>query len=238
LWKSVQSGTPTTAGDIHTQIKALDDVIARGGQDGASAMKAKQQLIGLYSNLPPTNNTASAVVKQFNNANAAHSTYQNAKMLGSMESDLGVFGKMPASKAQAELDPKTGNPNFYKGPGQTEALTNIGQSGDAAPGLRPFGTIAAGGGGGYFGHPLLGGTAGAIYDASRAVDTPAVARKAIYDAYPALTGANPVNPETALTETLKRPGMGILSSGDGTPNPINAVPGVLSPFVFPYMMGQ
>ena len=235
LWDNVQSGKPTTAGDIHTQIKALDDVIARGGQDGASAMKAKQQLTGLYSTLPPTNNTASAVVDQFNAANAAHSTYQNAKMLGGAENDLGVFGKMPGPGAQKEL---ADNPNFYKGPGQTEAMTNIGQSGDTAPGFRPFGTIAAGGGGGYFGHPLLGGAAGAIYDASKVVDSPAAARKAIYDAYPALTGANPVNPETAVTEALKRPGLGMLSAYSGMPNPIDAVPGALSPFIFPYTQGQ
>ena len=236
LATNVQNGVPTGAGAIHTQIKALDPIIAQGGADAASAGAAKSQLEGLFSNLPPTNNSAANVLDAFNKAKAAHGMFKNAEMLQGAENDLGVFGKMPGPGAQKEL---ADNPNFYKQPGQTEAMTNIGQSGDTAPKMTwPYATIAGGGGGGYFGHPLLGGTAGAIADASRIVDFPAAARSAVYNAYPALTGMNPVNPETALTETLKRPGMGILSSGDGKPNPVTAVPGPLAPFAFPYMMGQ
>jgi hypothetical protein len=238
---NITRGDPTGAGSVHTQIKKLDKIITQGGPDGASASAAKSQLEGLFANLPPTNNSAANVLEAFNKAKASHGMFKNAEMLGDMENDLGVFGKMPGVKAQAELNPKTGNPNYYKGPGQTEAMTNIGQSGKEAPSLSPWslsGTGIGAGGGGYFGHPLLGGTAGAIADASRIVDSPAAARQAIYDAYPALTGKAPVNPETAFAEALKRPGMGILSSGEGKPNPITAVPGSLAPFLFPYMMGQ
>jgi hypothetical protein len=238
---NIDNGDPTTAGNIHTQIKALDPIIAQGGADGASAAAAKKQLTNLFSNLPPTNPgaTPSNVVEQFNKAKAAHAVYKNADMLENMEDQLGTYGKMPGPTAQAEINPKTGNPDLYKGPGQTEAMTAIGQSGDTAPSIfKPFGAGAGTVAGGYFGHPYVGGAVGALSDLNRAVAAPAAARSTIYNAYPALTGASPVNPETAVTEALKRPGMGILSAYGGEPNPINAIPGSVSPFVFPYMFGQ
>jgi hypothetical protein len=239
---NIANGDPTTAGNIHTQIKALDPIIAQGGTDGASALQAKTQLTGLFGNLPPTNPgvAPSNVVEQFNKANAAHAVYKNAGMLENMEDQLGTYGKMPGPTAQAEMNPKTGNPDFYKGPGQKEAMTAIGQSGDTAPSIFniPFATGVGAGAGGYFGHPYVGATVGAIADAGRAVSAPAAARSTIYNAYPALTGVSPVNPETAVTEAMKRPGMGILSAYGGKPNPIDAVPGTLSPYIFPYMFGQ
>ena len=68
--------------------------------------------------------------------------FKNAEMLQGAENDLGVFGKMPGPRAQKEL---ADNPNFYKQPGQTEAMTNIGQSGDTAPKMTwPYATIAGG----------------------------------------------------------------------------------------------
>ena len=240
IWQKAALGQQASAGDIHTQIKALNDVIAKGGFDAVSAKAARDQLVASLGGLPTTSGApASAVIDQFNKANAAHGVYKNAQMLEGMDNNLGTYGDMPGPTAKKALDPQTGNPGFYKGPGQTEAMTNIAQSGDTAPSmLRPYATGVGTVGGGYFGHPIIGAGVGAVADAGRAVSAPSSARSAVYDAYPALTGASPVNPETAVTEALKRPGMGILSSGQGKPNPIDAVPGALSPFIFPYMMGQ
>ena len=233
-------GQQASAGGHYTQIKELNDVIAKGGFDATSAKAARDQLVASLGGLPTLNgNPSSAVVDQFNKANAAHGVYKNAQMLEGMENNLGTYGDMPGPTAKKALDPNTGNPGFYKGPGQKQAMTNIAQSGDEAPSIfKPYGTGVGTVGGGYFGHPIIGAGVGAVTDAGRAVSAPSSARSAVYNAYPALTGANPVNPETAVTEALKRPGMGILSSGEGKPNPIDAVPGSLSPFIFPYMMGQ
>jgi hypothetical protein len=226
---------PTTAGAIHTQIKKLGNVINDGGMDAASAGQAKDMFTNSYQGLPPLNNTAPSVVKQFNQANADHGLFKNAEMLEGMDNDLGTFGNMPAGDAQKTLK---NSPGFYN-QDQKDALTAIGQSGSAAPGMtRPWATGIAGGAGAYMGHPYAGAAAGAALDVGRAVSGPAGARRSIYGAYPSMTGQAPSNPEAMLAETGKRMGFGMLSAGDGKPNPVTAIPGSLSPYVFPYMFGQ
>lgn len=236
IWQKAGQGQPATAGDIHTQIKALGDVAKRGGQDGADAMKARDFLIQSYGNLPPLNNTAPNVMAQFQKANAAHAVQKNAEMLEGMNENLGLYGDMPGPTAKTALEKQ---PGFYKGPGQQQAMQDIATSGAKPAGWSPWITGGFGVGGAVFGHPGVGTAVGGGLEAARHFATPAAARRAVYDAYPALTGQELRNPEDMASQAMTRAGIGALSTvGGGKPNPQDMIPGYAKPWIDPYIFGQ
>ncbi len=107
------------------------------------------------------------------------------------------------------------------------------------PGHIGWGTHALAGGAlsglGVSGHiPLaLGGAAGlAALHAGRGLAQRAAARRAISDAYPALTGQTLANPEQRVGELIKNLMLGSLNQGSGKPNPIDYVPSAIAPFAY------
>jgi hypothetical protein len=232
-------GNRANAGGYQQTMVKLNKIVADGGAPGRAAKDARDGLMQAFPTLQPANATPAEAVGRLAAANAAHAAHANSEQLGDWLSTIDTYPAktmVPGTEASAALE---NTPQFYRGPGQSEALTNIGRAGTGgiegiAGQTAPFALGAAG----Y----KLGGETGAGLGFGLGVGMRAVqpiaqraaVRRAIFDAYPALSGRQPSNPEETVGNLLRTLVGGKLAA-DRQPKPTDWIPPGTGGFVMPYM---
>jgi hypothetical protein len=234
----VSNNPTTTAGGLGTLHRRLGEIMGgpNGGAEAEIASPFRNRVEEMMNTAQPVNPGLSPgdAADMLADAKQAHGLYANANRLQGYQENLNTFGNMPVKEAQAEL---RDNPNFYQGPGQREAMTNIGNAGRTAlPNwAAPTGLGAAGWalGGGPTGAGL-GAALGAAMDVVQPMAQRAAARRAIIDAYPALTSKTLANPEQTVGNLLMKLTAGRLSSGIMSPtNVLSNLP--MSGYIYPWL---
>ena len=232
-------GNPANAGGYQQMIVKLNKVIADGGAPGRAAKDARDGLMQAFPTLQPTNATAAEAVSRLGAANAAHAAHANSERLGDWLDTINTYPSKTMSPG-AEASTALGNdPQFYKGPGQSEALTNIGRAGtsgigDIAAQTAPFGLAGLGYKVGGETGAGLGFGLGVGARVVQPIAQRAAVRRSIFDAYPALTGRQLTNPEETVGNLLRNLVGGKLAS-DRQPKPTDWIPPGTGGFAMPYM---
>ena len=247
-FESQSLGNPTTTGGgLGTLHRQLGEIMGgrNGGAEAEIAGPFRNRVEELMQTGQPVNpgiapgDAADMLAK----AKAAHGLYKNADMLEGMRDQLDRFGTMPGPTAKAAL---TDNPQFYKSPDANQAMMDITKTGLGGPStwslahtVHPLVSTGLLGLGvtGHWGEALGGGlsylAAAPALHAVEAAASRAAARRAITNAYPALTpGQSLANPEQRTGDLIKNLMLGSLSQGSGKPNPLNYVPRPIAPFVY------
>jgi hypothetical protein len=240
----VSNNPTTTAGGLGTLHQRLGEIMGgpNGGAEAEIAGPFRNRVEEMMRNAQPVNPGMSPgdASSQLAAAKQAHSNYANASMLEDMRNRLDVFGDMPGSAAKSAL---LDNPQFYDGPAN-QAMLNIAKTGGGAPStwslahsLHPLAAGAVGGLG-LTGHAALAAGGAGTYlavapllHAAEMATQRAAARRAITDAYPALTGGQTLaNPEQRTGELIKNLLMGRLAGGETKPT--DYVPSFAAPLVY------